>query len=300
VSAALPRLPLLSVMTGAAAIGFAPVLVKLADTGPSMTACWRVLLALPFLWGWFWFEQRGATPPRAPRGRADFLGLGLAGLLFVLDLAVWHWSLRLTTAANSTLLGNLAPVLVAAFAWRFLGEKLTRGFLAGMVLSLLGAALLVGRSLDLDRHLLRGDLLAVTTALFYAAYLLSVKILRRRFSSATILAWSGLVSAPGFALVAWASGEPLLPQAPAGWWTLASLALVCHVGGQCLIGYGMGHLPASLSALSLLIQPVVATLLAWGMLGEAVGPGQWAGGTAILLGIAVAGGLVPWRRPAGA
>jgi drug/metabolite transporter (DMT)-like permease len=100
--------------------------------------------------------------------------------------------------------------------------------------------------------------------------------------------------------VAWASGEPLLPQAPAGWWTLASLALVCHVGGQCLIGYGMGHLPASLSALSLLIQPVVATLLAWGMLGEAVGPGQWAGGTAILLGIAVAGGLVPWRRPAGA
>lgn len=299
-SPALPRLPVLALMTGAAAIGFAPILVKLADTGPSMTASWRVLLALPFLWGWFWLEQRGASPPRVPAGRADFLALALAGILFVLDLSVWHWSLRLTTAANSTLLGNLAPVLVAGVAWRFLGEKLTRGFLAGMVLALLGAALLVGRSLDFDRHLLRGDLLAVTTAVFYAAYLLSVKILRRRFSSATILAWSGLVSAPGFAVVAWASGEPLVPQAAGGWWILIALAFVCHVGGQCLIGYGMGHLPASLSALSLLIQPVVATLLAWRMLGEAVGPAQLAGGVAILLGVAVASGLVPWRQPSSA
>ncbi|MFM1768528.1 MAG: hypothetical protein RJA22_1057 [Verrucomicrobiota bacterium] len=212
------------------------------------------------------------------------------------DLALWHWSLHLTTAANSTLLGNLAPVLVAVAAWRFLGEQLTRGFLAGLVLALLGAGLLVGRSLDFDRHLLRGDLLAVSTALFYAAYLLSVKVLRRRFSSATILAWSGLVSAPGFAVVAGLTGETLLPTGPGGWGILVALALVCHVGGQWLIGYGMGHLPASLSSLSLLIQPVVATLLAWPLLGEAIGPAQLAGGTAILLGIAVAGGLVPWRR----
>jgi drug/metabolite transporter (DMT)-like permease len=106
------------------------------------------------------------------------------------------------------------------------------------------------------------------------------------------MAWSGLVSGPGFALVGWLSGEKMLPASPHGWLMLAALALICHVAGQCLIGYGLGHLPASFSAMSLLWQPVVAAALAWAVLGEGLGLLQVAGGIVILLGIATASGTL--------
>lgn len=294
-----PRLAIAAVLTGAVAIGFAPVFVRLAETGPSTTAAWRVLMALPFLWLWRLAEQRDSTT-RRPATAKDFLGLAAAGVLFVLDLGIWHWSLHLTTAANSTLLSNLAPVVVALGAWWLLDEKPTGGFLLGMALALAGAAMLVGQSLQFNPQHLRGDLLGLATAVFYAGYLLSVKLLRRNFSTATIMAWSGLVSGPGFALAGWLSGERMLPGSGGGWMVLAALAIVCHVGGQCLIGYGLGHLSAGFSALSLLVQPVVAALLAWPILGEPLGLLQGAGGIVILLGIATASGALPatGRRPA--
>lgn len=289
------RLAFAALFAGATGIGFAPLFVRLSEVGPSMTAAYRVLLALPLLWTWLLLERRGKTPPPQPASPRDFAGLGIVGLFFVADLALWHWSLHMTSVANSTLLTNLAPLFVAVAAWRFLGERLTSLFLIGMALALVGAAMLVGRSLQFSQEHLRGDALSVFTALFYAGYLLSVKLLRRRWSVAVIMAWSGLVSGPCFALIGWLSGEKLWPASAAGWGVLAGLALICHVAGQCLIGYGLGHLPASFSAVSLLWQPVVAALTAWLFLREPLVLLQVAGGLVILAGIALAGGL--FRRP---
>lgn len=285
------RLAFAALFAGATGIGFAPLFVRLSEVGPSMTAAYRVLFALPLLWTWLLVERRGANPPPQPANARDFAGLAGAGLFFVADLALWHWSLHMTTVANSTLLANVAPIFVTVAAWLWLGERLTPMFLLGMILAFAGAVLLVGESLQLSRKHLWGDALSLFTALFYAGYLLSVKLLRRRWSVATIMAWSGLVSGPGFALVGWLSGEKLWPATATGWGELVLLALICHVAGQCLISFGLGHLPASFSAVSLLWQPVVAALTAWLFLHEPLGLLQVAGGLVILVGIALAGGL---------
>jgi drug/metabolite transporter (DMT)-like permease len=66
---------------------------------------------------------------------------------------------------------------------------------------------------------------------------------------------------------------------------LLGLAVVTQILGQGLIAYAFAHLPASLSSVSLLIQPVVAALAAWAIFGEAVGAMQLAGGAIVLAGI---------------
>ena len=63
--------------------------------------------------------------------------------------------------------------------------------------------------------------------------------------------------------VALLSPQPLLPAGIAGWWILVGLAIVTQIVGQGLIAYAFAHLPASLSSVSLLIQPVMASLFAW-------------------------------------
>ena len=124
--------------------------------------------------------------------------------------------------------------------------------------------------------------------MFYAGYQLSVKHLRGKFSAATVMSWSGLVSAPVLLLIAIGNGEKLLPNQAAGWLVLITLALVSHVRGQGLIAHAFGHLPASFSSLSLLLQPVVAAVLAWLFFGEGVSPLQATGGTVTLAGLYLA------------
>ena len=78
---------------------------------------------------------------------------------------------------------------------------------------------------------------------------------------------------------------------------LIALALVSHVGGQTLIAYGLGHLSAAFSSVSLLWQPVVAAMIAWVVLQEPLNAAQVAGGVVVLAGIAIASGSLNslWR-----
>jgi drug/metabolite transporter (DMT)-like permease len=126
------------------------------------------------------------------------------------------------------------------------------------------------------------------TALFYAAYILQIKRLRARFSTARIMAASSVVTAALVLPIAWLLGETLLPGTLRGWGVVFGLALVSHVAGQSLIAYALAHLPASLGSVSLLVQPIFASLFAWMVLSEAIGPLQIAGGIATLIGIGIA------------
>ncbi|HKQ39246.1 MAG TPA: DMT family transporter [Verrucomicrobiae bacterium] len=266
---------LLAVVAGAVGIGFAPIWVRLSETGPTATAFWRVALALPLLW------------IRAkPVSQKPWLMIVACGFLFAADLTLWHWSLKLTSVTNSTLLSNLAPLFVTLAAHWLFQEKITPLFMVGLFLGIAGMVVLVGKSFQFGN--LKGDMLAVITAVFYAGYLLSVKQLRRVMDPITVMMWSGLFSAPCFLAVAVLSGDTLVPATVQGWIIVAALAVVSHIGGQTLIAYALGRLPASFSSITLLLQPVVAALLAWPILGEPVTTRQVIGGIVILAGIALA------------
>ena len=285
------RWALVSLLVGATGIGFAPVLVRLSETGPTATAFYRLLLALPFIWAWMGLVRWRSPASRQPRSRRDFGWLALGGLLFTADLSIWHWALRFTTVTNSTLITNLAPLLVTTGAWLFLHERITAQFLIGMTLAMAGAGVLVGNSYTVSSQHLLGDFLSVIAAVFYAGYLVALKHLRQSFSTPVIMAWAGLASCIGFGLVAWLSGDVMWPVSRRGWLVLAALALGSHLGGQTFIAYGFGHLPASFSSVTLLWQPVVAAIAAWWILGEHLYWSQAVGGAVVLVGIGMASGL---------
>src|ERR1051325_3668850 len=177
------RFALTALLAGAAGIGFAPILVRFSQVGPSATAAYRVLIALPLLWLLVLIERRRHPHTLQPQTGYDFKWLAIAGLFFTGDLAMWHWSLQITTVANSTLLTNFAPIFVTIGAWMLLGERVSSRFIIGLLLALGGAGLLVLQSVSLSTRQMWGDLLSIITAVVYAGYLLSVKGLRRRFST---------------------------------------------------------------------------------------------------------------------
>lgn len=286
---------------GALAIALSPIFVRLSEIGPTTTAVWRVAIAVPALMMWMAAENGGmrhskSAKPAVPRGLRDYALLALAGFLFAGDLAFWHWSINFTSVANATLLANLAPVIVTGVSYLLFGERVTRLFLIGMVLSLAGAALLMSDSLTVSPETLFGDFLGVITAMFYGGYIIAIGRLRARFSTATIMAWSALATTAFLIPAGLLSGESFLPATMTGWAILVALALISHAGGQGLITYALAHLPAAFSSVSLLVQPVAAAGLAWLVLGEAIGSIQAMGAGVVLAGIVMARFGTP-RRP---
>jgi drug/metabolite transporter (DMT)-like permease len=279
------RFALPALLTGAAAIGFAPIFVRLSQAGPSATAFWRMALALPVLYTLMAVGSSRTGPYRAPSSRSDYARLSLAGLFFAGDLAFWHWSIKFTTVANATLLANFAPIFVTLGAWLLFKQRASLGFALGMLLALSGTAFIVGSSLSFDPTRVLGDVLGLVTAVFYGAYILAVSRLRADFSTGTVMTWSGAVTCLVLLPVTLLFRETFIPFDLRGWLVLLGLALVSHVGGQSLIAYALAHLPASFSSVTLLVQPVMAAVFAWLILNESLHPWQAVGGALVLAGI---------------
>ena len=286
----LERIAILALFVGAITIAFAPILVRLSEVGPSSTGFHRFLLAIPLYWA------IAATLPRAavaegserPRSARDFLLISMAGVYLAADVAVWHYSIQMTTVANSTLLANVAPVFVVLAGWILFRTRVTGTYLIGLAAAMTGVFILSRASLSLSQDHFIGDLLGVLTAVFYAAYQMSVERLRRRFSTVTIMKYAIPASALIMLPVALASGDDLLPVTLAGWGFLIALAAGPQVFGQGLIAWALAHLPVAFASVSLLVQPVTAALVAWALFGEQIGAQQAVGGVIVLAGIMLA------------
>ena len=282
-------LSLFALFAGAIFIALSPIWVRVSEVGPTASAFWRVSLAIPLLWILLFSLKTNETKGFRIH-RVSFL---LAGIAFAGDLAFWHWSVKYTSVANSTLLANLASIFVTLAAWILWKQRPSGLFLAGLAAALFGVALLVQTSLagssGPSPTALMGDALGVVTAMFYAWYLLSVKGLRDRgVDTLSLMAVTTTITAIILLPVALASGEALLPATSTGWLKLLGLAWISHAAGQGLIAYALAQLPAGFTSVGLLLQPVMAAVFAWLLLGEPLVALQVAGGAVVLAGIYLA------------
>lgn len=277
-----------AVVVGAVAMGASPVFVRLADVGPFASAFWRVALALPFLAAWMAWDER-LSLRGLPRKLVVVPPLvALAGLFFVGDLAFWHLAIMNTTVANATFLAALAPVMVVVGAWLVLRETVGREIWSGLALGLVGAAFLLGSSYRFAPSHLVGDAFGLVTACFFGAYILSVRPARARVSTGRLIYGSSLVTAAGLLVLALLTEPRLFPQSIDGVAAVLALALVSHAGGQGLLAFALGHLPAAFSSLVIFLEGVAAAALGWLVLGEDLTLLQLLGSLSIFAGIWIA------------
>ena len=305
------------VLGSALLIGFAPIFTKLAmaaGTGPVAAAGWRLVFALVAIGPLLAIaRQREGAHGLAPHGTASPgtatarpLGarpwaLVLPGLVFSGDLISWHQAFELTTAANATVLGNVAVLFVAAVGYWVLGERFGWRLPAGAAIALLGVAVLIGVSFSSGPsgafpNKGWGDLLSLVTAAFYAGYILSVKWLRAHHGALAIVAASSAVGALVCFPVAAAWGERLVPAQPAGWAYLAGLGILSHALGQGLIALSLRRLPASLVSVLLLTQPLHVAWLGALLLGERLALSDLLSMALVLVGVGLA--ITARRGPA--
>jgi drug/metabolite transporter (DMT)-like permease len=269
---------LVAVVVGNVALAFGPWFVRVADTGPVAAAFWRMALGLPFIAVLAWMQ--GGRPVRMGAGLWWLLAVG--GIAFAADLASWHLGIRLTTLANATLFGNTATLLFPLYGFLIARAWPTRQQGFAFALALAGAALLMGRSLDVDPGRLTGDLLCVLAGVLYTLYFITMSRVRESMAPLSSLALSTAASMAPLLLFALALGERVWPDA---WGPLIGLALASQVLGQGCMVYALGKLSPLVVGLALLVQPVVAATVGWLVFDERLGMADLIGATLVAVAL---------------
>lgn len=284
------RHPLVRTWCGVVLISFSAVWVRVADIEPARSALLRNAYALPVFAGLIWWRRRRSRRRGDPARGGMVPAAVLAGVFLGMDFVAWHESVAIIGAGLGTVLPNMQVVFVSIIAIVVFGERPHGTFwlalpvvLAGIwFLGVGGEPVLAGGSMIL------GAGLGVLAAFLYAIYLIVLRLARLRrpgarslevIASATV---GATLFTGAFALVQGAAG-PAATAADNGW--MLVYALGSQVLGWLLITSSVHLLPASLTAIALLLQPVLA--MVWGatLLDEPIGPVEISGAGILLLGL---------------
>ncbi len=270
---------LLALFGGNVALAIGPWFVRVADTGPVAAGFWRLFLALPFM----------VLLARANRQRLTGMGaktlalVALGAVTFALDLASWHIGIGMTRLGNATLFGNAGSIVL--LFWGFIMHRVLPGRLEwlAIIFALAGAAILMGRSLEISDATLIGDLFSVAAGLLYAVYLLTLQGARGQFGSWSLLVWVSIFGAPVLLVIALLLGEPVWPT---HWGPVVGLFVLSQLVGQGLMVFSLKYFPPLVVGLALLTQPAVASIYGWLAFGEVLSGMDIAG--MVLVGAALA------------
>ncbi len=274
-------LPYAALTVGISALSLSAMFVRWADAPGPMTGFYRLLISTLLLTPLFLKQQKQLAPIDK-----KYLYFPLVGGLFTaFDFAFWNSSLKYTTAANATLLGNTAPLWVALAALLIFREKLKGIFWVGLVLALTGAALVMGSDFLTHPTLGLGDMMASTAAIFYASYQLVTQRGRVHIDPFRYTWLVGISATMGMLIMNLVLGNPFTGFSTQTWVIFFVTAIVSQMIGYLAITYALGHLPASIVAPTLIGQPILTAILAIPLLNEIPSAIQWIGGGIALAGI---------------
>lgn len=281
------RLPIALGALGALAIAFSGIFVRLSGVTPTTSAVFRCVYAVPVLALLAARERR--THGARDRGRRK-LSLA-AGVAFGVDLIAWHYAIVVVGAGLATVLANVQVVFVGLVAWAALGERPSRATLSAIPVMLGGVVLISGAvgAGAYGSNPALGALLGLIAAVSYSGFLLLLRASNRdqRHRAGALLDATAVAGIGALISGVVAGDLNLVPAWPAHGW-LVLLALNSQVLGWLLISYALPRLPAVVTSVLLLLQPVGAVLLGMVLLAEAPSAIQLSGVGLVVIGIVVA------------
>jgi drug/metabolite transporter (DMT)-like permease len=203
----------------------------------------------------------------------------------------WHHAIEAVGAGLATVLGNLQVIIVGFFAWLLLGERPSRATLLALPIVLAGVILISGVVGDgaYGAAPQLGVILGIATAICYSAYLLIIRRGGRdpRRPAGPVAIATIVVAACAFVVGRAVGDLDLTPPLHSLFW-LALLGITAQSAGYLLISISLPRLPAVITSIILLAQPVMSMGLAIVLLGETPSATQLLGVGLVIGGIAAA------------
>ncbi|MCW8842491.1 MAG: DMT family transporter [Rhodobacteraceae bacterium] len=280
---------LLITMLGALLVVPDSLFVRLIEAEPLVIAFWRAVTAGTAIFVgvvlWMGPGAISASLRTGWHGALYILVLAASGVLFVLAVS-------LTSVANVVIIIATMPIFAAIFSRVFLGEPISRRMALTMVVVMVGLGIVAYGTGENQTASRAGDALALVLTASFAAALTAVRRVRQ-----TSMVPAVPVAFLLCGLVLWPFVEPMSIARDQVWLVLLHGAFI--TGSSVFLALGPRYITSAEVALLILLETVLAPLLAWGVVAEA--PGLWAlvGGAVVVGALAVSNGIVLLRRRPG-
>jgi drug/metabolite transporter (DMT)-like permease len=285
-------LPYAVMAVGLLAVSSSSILIRLAQgqqASSLLISAWRVTFAALVLTPVVLSAHRAEV---ARLTRRELLLTALSGLFLGIHFASWITSLEYTSVINSSVLVNTNTLWVALATPFLLREKLSRLTLFAVAIATAGAVIISltgdAGAAKIEGQAMFGNVLAVVGAISVAGYFLIGRSVRARVS-VVVYIWLTYGCAALFLLVAlFITNTPVagLPSEAYFWMTL--VGLFPQLIGHSAYNYALGYLSAAYVSLTILVEPLISTVMAARIFGELPKPLQLVGGLLILLAVLIA------------
>lgn len=221
------------------------------------------------------------------------------GALNAISFDLQHLGEVFTTASKTSLLVNVNVVFIAVLMAVLYRERMTRVKVSGVAFGLVGVAVLATR-LDpafATQGEFRGDVLVLLSGIVWALYTINTKEMLERGGDVIALSVGVLATTALFSLSALPFVDLGRPVPTSGWFGVAWLGLVSTFLPLALWSLALRRISPTVSAILLLMEVVMATVLSIAFLGESFTPLFLVGGTLVLLGVALALRTPETERP---
>ncbi|WP_181350158.1 DMT family transporter [Thalassobacillus sp. CUG 92003] len=278
-----PFNPYIAVLIGVISVSTAAVFVKMANEAPaSIIANYRLLFAVIIMAPYVLWKHRSEFYKISKR---DWLLTTASGIFLALHFILWFESLNYTSVASSVVLVTLQPIFAFMGTYLFFQEKFTAGAVLSMIIAITGSFLIGWGDFQVSGLALFGDILALLGAVMVTGYFLMGQNLRKRLS---LMTYTFVVY--GMASLALIVYNLVLQHSFTGYpvdhWTLfLALAIIPTFFGHTLFNWSLKWLSTSTISMSILFEPVGASILAYVILGEGITWFQWLGGSIVIFGL---------------
>ena len=281
-----PFNPAVALVSGVLAVSTGAIFARLAEAPALVIAAYRVGIASLILAPFAWWRAREELLRLTAR---DFRLAALAGLFLALHFGTWISSLQYTSVANSVMLVNTNPLWVGLLTPFISKDRVSRLTRIGIGLSVIGGVIIGAGDLATGTDTLFGDFLALTGSLCAACYLLLGRTLRRNLS---LLAYV-IICYGSAAVILWATvlalRLPVTGFSGRTYAAFAGMALISQIVGHSSYNWALRWFSTGLIAVSLLGEPIGATILAYVLFDEGLTWAKVVGGLLILAAIYLAG-----------
>jgi len=264
---------LFSVSSSSVIVRFLPALPA------AVIAFWRMALASAIFGGYGLFRPRGKLPTEHKKS------IFFAGVFLGFHFACFFSSVKLTTIANATLLGTVAPIFTVFIEAVFLKRKVSIKVFFGILVAVFGIIIINWKELGLSGTNSTGNLLALAGSFFIAVVFILAEKIRQNTSTIIYCRTIYFYAACTLFLVSFSFGFPLFIFNTFDFTLLVFLAVIPTIFGHSLLSYLAKYTSPSTVASVPLGEPAIASCLAYFLFLEKTPPLIFAGGCLILTGL---------------
>ncbi|AIK37383.1 UAA transporter family protein [Bacillus pseudomycoides] len=262
------------------AISFAAVFVKMSSAPFSILSMYRlwiiVIFMLPIVW-----KKREEFRRIQTRDWCFLIG---SGFFLALHFLLWFASLKFTTVASSTIILALQPIVSLVGGFFLFKERTTYSAIATMGIAILGVMCIGWGDLGLSREAIFGDILSFLSVIAVVGYLFigqtTVKKVSHWIYSFTVFAFAGIFIAIYNVIMS----VPFTGYSTWDWWIFSLLAIV-PTASHMINNWLLNYVNATTISMSILGEPVGASVLAFFLLGEKLNMMQIIGSILVLFGV---------------